>query len=525
MDEQASPHGSVTDRILGALRRRKWIALVAFLVPFSALMSTIAFLPKIYRSTATVLVERQQVPESFVKATVTSELQTRLDTISQEILSRSRLQGVIERFGLYPEARSRVAPDDLVIRMRRDIQVRLEEGGPKGATVAFAVSYTGRDPETAAQVANTLASAYVEENLKVRERQAAGTAEFLRAQLAEMKNKLDVQERQVSEFKRRNVGGLPQQIDANLSTLERLNSQLRLNSDSQTRVLERQQALRRQLAEGGPIVLGPGGGPDNLATRLAQLKQQLTELQTQYSEKYPDVIRTKNEIAVLERQMAAADKKPPPAPRETPSTDPYVGRARQALAEVEAELRVLHGEEQRLRQAIGTYQGRVESTPVREQEYQELSRDYETTREMYRSLLTKYGEAQIAESMEQRQKGEQFRILDPALPMRAPAAPKRLPLSVLALALSLGLAALAVVVMETLDTSFHSVDELRRFTSVAVLASIPVVLTDGDARRRRRAMTLALATGALGLVLIVGLSYLLAHGNESLVVLLSRGRP
>lgn len=521
--EDEGRQGSALGLVIEALRRRKWLAVVAFAVPFSAVASVAMFVPSIYRSTARVLVEGQQVPEAFVKPTVTNELGTRLDTISEEILSRSRLLGVIERFGLYPTLRGRVSSEAIVGRMRKDIHVEFTEVDPRGqrgGTVAFAISYRGRDPQAAAQVANLLAASYVEENLKVRGRQAAGTAEFLKAQLADTKKRLDEQERRVSEFKKRYVGGLPQQIEANLATLERLNAQLRLNSDNQTRAMERRQALARQMNEGG--IVGPSGEPDSLAGRISLLKQQLAELRTQFSERYPDVIRVKTEIAALERLLGdgGPDKSPP---RESSPTDPYLLRVRQTLSEVDADVRVLKSEEQRLRGAIATYQTRVESTPVREQEFQELSRDYETTKELYRSLLTKYGEAQIAESMEQRQKGEQFRILDPAIPLGEPATPKRSRLIIVGVVLSLALAVGVVLVAEKIDTSFHTVDDLRAFSTVPVLASIPLIWTETDRVRRRRRIGLAAVSGAVGLALIISAAYLVAHGNEELTSMLSRG--
>jgi len=193
--------------------RRKWLAILAFAAPMAAAVSFIAFLPNVYRSTATVLVERQLVPEAFVQSTVTSTLETRLQQISQEILSRSRLEALINRFGLYLKTRERTPIEEVIERMRDDIKLELkgvEVRGQRQATVSFAISYQGTDPGLVAQVTNTLASFYVEENLKVRERLAMGTAEFLKVQLAETKKRLDGQEQRVGVFKRRHLGELPQ---------------------------------------------------------------------------------------------------------------------------------------------------------------------------------------------------------------------------------------------------------------------------------------------------------------------------
>ena len=534
MPEEARK-GAGLDLLFAVWSRRKWLAILAFAAPLSVAISLITFLPNVYRSTATVLVERQQVPETFVQSTVTSALETRLHTISQEILSRSRLEGLITRFGLYPDFRKLVPFEQVIERMRGDIKLELKQvdvRGPRQATVAFTISYQGSEPPTVALVTNTLASFYIEENLKVRERQATGTAEFLRVQLEETKKRLDDQEQRVSQFKRRYLGELPQQMETNLAALEPLHMQLRLNADNQTRAGERRQALAGQLAEAQTLVppayaapAAPGALIEAPEARLARVKQELTTLRTQFSEKYPDVVRVKAEVAELERQVADAksgDAKAEEKPATSPAVpaSPYLLRLKEAVSEVESEGKILKGEEKRLREAIAIYQARVENVPRREQEYTELSRDYESTRALYQSLSKRHEEAQIAESMEQRQKGEQFRVLDPAVPSREPAAPKRMRLILMALALSAGLAAGALVLTEQLDTSFHTLDDLRGFSTVPVLVSIPRIVTETDARRRRWRTRLALSAAMVGLVLIIGVAYFVASGNERLVLLL-----
>src|SRR5207249_8423878 len=242
------------DLLLAVWSRRKWLAILVFLVPFACTFSLARALPDLYRSTATLLVERPQVAETFVKSSVTSEQETQLQTISQEILSRSRLQELITRFDLYPEYRKQATPEEVIERMRRDIRMEFKGMDPqvvRGPTIAFTLSFRGRDPETVAKVTNTLASSFVEENAKIRERQASGTAEFLRVQLEEMKGKLDQEERRLSEFKESHIGELPEQMEANLATLQRLNTEMRLNKENQMRALDRMERMRltRQLAE------------------------------------------------------------------------------------------------------------------------------------------------------------------------------------------------------------------------------------------------------------------------------------
>src|SRR3989442_10401560 len=531
--------GSGLDSVLAVWSRREWLAIAAFMLPLTAGVSIITFLPNIYRSTATVLMDRQQIPETFVRSTVTSALETRLHTISQEILSRSRLEDLINRFGLYADLRKRIPFEDVIGRMRSDTKLDLksvEARGQREATVAFTISYQGSDPGTVAVVTNTLASFYIEENLKTRERQATSTAEFLKVQLGETKHRLDEQEQRVSEFKRRHLGELPQQLEINLGTLERLHTQLRLNADNQTRAAERRLALSRQFAEVESVLSaspsstalgGPATPAESPELRLTRLKEDLTRLRTQFSEKYPDVVRVTGEVAALERELAEAksretkpEEKSAASPR-TPLT-PYVLRLKEALGEVDADLKVFKGEDKRLRDGIAAYQIRVENVPRREQEFRELSRDYDSTRELYQSLLKRSEEAQLAESMEQRQKGEQFRVLDPAVPNPEPAAPSRFRLLLMALVGSLGLAIGAVMLVEHADTSFHTVDDLRAFSTAPVLVSIPRIVTRTDRRRRRWHMRLAASAPFMGLAVIVGIAYFAANGNERLVSLLAQ---
>src|SRR5215510_7090337 len=446
-EEDAPPQkGVAIERLRAAWGRRKWLAILVFVVPFVAATTVIFSLPPFYRATVLVLVEGQQVPETFVPATVTSQLETRLHTINQEILSRARLESLITRFGLYPAQRKQAQNEELVERMRRDIKLDLKttpgREGYRSATTAFTLSYRGPDPQTVAQVTNTLASFYIEENLKVRERQATGTAEFLKVQLTETRKRLDELEARVSDFRRRYLGELPQQMQANLTAMENLNNQFRMNSDNQTRAIERRDSITGLLAEAASSPQLYGGTPGSPvaaeppAARLARLRVDLATARARYTEGHPSITRLTAEIAAIEQALAEA-KSGDKIDAAGLSASPYVLRLREMLQAAESDLKVLKTEEQRLRAAIAAYQTRLENTPKREQEYLEVSRDYETTKELYASLGKRFEAAQLAESMEQRQKGEQFRVLDPAVPSGVPAAPNRLKLLAMSLVLSL----------------------------------------------------------------------------------------
>ena len=515
-DAEAASRGGGLDRVWALWNRRKWLGIVVFLLPFTAATAVIMALPDLYQSTALVMIERQQVPEAFVRATVTSELEIRLHTISQEILSRSRLESLISRMGLYSDLRGKA--EEAVDRMRRDIRLELRgaDANRGNTTTSFALSYRGRDPQTVATVTNTLASFYIEENLKARERQATGTAEFLKVQLNDAKRRLDEQEARMGELQRRYLGELPQQLQGNLATLESLNTQLRINSDNQTRLAERRDQIAGQLAQAKLN----SGGPEPDEVRLARLQQELATLRIKYTDLWPDIIRIKDEIERLQKDMAAP--KPKPKPVAGPPT-PEVARLQDALGSVETELRLAKQDQTRLKQGISNYQARLDNAPKREQEYLDATRDYQGTKELYQTLSRKYDDALLAESMEQRQKGEQFRILDSALPSGTPAAPRRSRLLIASLALSLVLGAGAMVLAELLDTSFHSSRDLRAYTTVPILVNIPRIVTGADLRRRRWRFRLAAVGVLVALVVVGGSSYFFAHGNEQLAQLLSRG--
>jgi protein tyrosine kinase modulator len=502
-------------------RRRKWVGILVFSAVFAVVASLLIWLPDVYRAAATVLIERQQVSEAFVRPSVTAELETRIQTIREEIMSRARLTDLITHFDLYPDLKQKGVPLDLMVeQMRRDIQLDLngveQQLGGRGATIAFTVSYTGREPQTVARVANMLASFYVEENTKARERQATQTAEFLKAQLASIKKELDDQDNQANDFKLRHISELPQQVEANLASLERLNTQVRLNGENQIRALDRRERVEKQLAEADPATTS---AQTPAAAQLAKLRLELSALRRQFTDDYPDVVRTRLELASLEEQVAESA----PRPNSTATlTDQTRGRLGQNLKDIDAEIASLKDEERTLRQDIGGYEQRVESAPKRQQELQELSRDYATTKERYDTLLKRYEEAQLAESLEQGPNVEQFRILDPALPPRGSAAPNRLRLSLVGFILGLGLAVGAMLATERLDGTFHSVTDLRAFTTIPILVSIPMISTATDARRRRYRLAWTAISVIAGLALIVAGAHRLATGNDQVVRLMAR---
>jgi succinoglycan biosynthesis transport protein ExoP len=522
--DEAAGHDVVFD----VWHRRKWVAVVTFAAAAAAAVTIARSLPNIYRASATVLVEQPQVSEAFVRTSVTTALETRIQTIHQRVMSRDRLADVIARLNLYPELQGRAPISGIVSRMRRDIQPLefrgVEQTSARTGTIAFSLGYTGRDPETVARVVNTLAELYIEENTKSRGRQAARTAEFLGEQLEAAKQELDTLESRTSQFRVNHGSELPEQMAVNLATLERLNAKLRLNGDYQSRVMERRDRLEREIAQtrstGSPAVSTIT--PEEAT--LAKLKQELADLRRQYSDRYPDVIRLQSELARFEEQLAQRGEQVGQADGETavagttgPVTTGDSPTPKQALSQVEAELDSLKKEESFLRQLILGYEGRLENAPKRDQELRQLSSGYDTTKERYQSLLKRYEDAQLAENLEEGQNVEQFRVLDAAIPPSGPAAPDRLRLLLMGLMAALGLAFGAVLAAEKLDTTFHTVDDLRAFVRAPTLATIRAIRTPGDARRRRLRVALVAAAILVAVALIVAGADYIATGNEQIV--------
>ena len=549
-----SPRGLNLATVLETVRRRRFLALLPLVLVLAAVTTLAFFLPSLWTARATVLVNGQQIPEAYVRSSVNSgDVEARLLTLTHQILDGPRLTKIIDQYNLYPTLRQSHPPADVVERMRRDIRVEIpeerERRNREARWLVFTVAYTTTDRKVAVDVTNTLAALFDEENRRTTEQQAVGTSEFLETQLKELRTRLTGQEQKITAYKEQHLGELPEQREVNLRTIERLQMQLSIASENNRRAGERRQLINQSLndldvasamsSSGGATGL-PGETP--AAARLAALRQELTALQTTYSDKYPDVISTREQIRLLEARVAQEDKKlaaaqaaaaaspksgnaPPPnrASRDLrlAATNPYVLSLMQQLDQASVETKATAEEINAIKRQLAIYERRLEATPKREAELATITRDYETTRDTFRSLLAKRGEADIAASLEQGKKGETFRIIDPARPPERPTGPNRMRLLLVGLVLALGAAGAAVVLAEQVDTSYRRADEVRDTAGVPVLSTIPRIITDADRTTARRQRGLAMAAVAVALVLVVGGSFFVAHDNQSLVSMLS----
>jgi polysaccharide chain length determinant protein (PEP-CTERM system associated) len=502
---------------LQALTRRKTVLVLTFAAVLALTMPFVMGLPALYRASATVLVE-SQLPDGFVQG-VGGEVDNRLQAIKQEALSRARLTELVEQFNLYPTLRGKVPMELLLAQVERDISIDIENTpGGRPTAIAFKITYTGKDPETVAAVANKLASFYIAQNDHIRSRQVTRQTDVLKQSLADTKKRLDAQEGRMQAYLSSHIGRLPQQMEGNLLALNRLNGQVQFNAQQQSTLMERRQELQKQMADLEMNVVSSAAATTSSdpAVKLAVARRELADLRSRFNEKYPDVRDKQAEVDRLEREASSATGQSPT----TSALQAQRSMITTQLKEVEAKLDDLSRENRTLRSQIGNYEGRVESAPARGPEYDGLARDYQSTREAYDQLLRKYDEARLAETLTENQGGEEFRVLDAALPPPFAAGPNRMRLLVLALLGALVLAVGAALLVDQIDSSFHTVDELRSFTRVPVLVSIPRIHTIDDHRRRRVRIVAVAAATAMTLVLVGSGAFYYAHGSEGIARLL-----
>jgi polysaccharide chain length determinant protein (PEP-CTERM system associated) len=456
------------------LRRRRYF-LVPLAVVFLGACLWCALAPRKYEASTLVLVTPQRVPSELVRSTVTSGISDRLNAISQEIMSRTRLEAVIDEMRLFPKEAKTLERDALVAMVRSNITVDLPRRGPgQDGSGYFSVKYTSNEPQVAADVANRLSSLFIEENLKQREQQAVGTSEFLASELTATKEKLEQQGRILSEYKRRHMGSLPEQRDTNIRLMEQLQQLYQRNEESLRAAEDRKILIRKQMAdiESPPAtVVGPGGTaqpgrtPGTYEAQVEELKRQLADLQSRYTEKHPDIVRTRKRIADLEKSREITSVR----------NDPRYRELNNSLVALDLEINRLRFEGDKLRGQMGLYKGRIEGASVREQEMSTILQEYNNTKLAYDTLIRKSEEAQQAENLERRQKGEQFRVVDPArVPERPvqPNIPKTLFVGLFGgIVCGLG----GIFLREQLDRSFRDPEDIEATLGFKVLANIPKI--------------------------------------------------
>ena len=531
-----------------------------FLVVSFATVIITQRLPNIYTSTTLILVDPQKVPESYVKSTVTGDVRNRLGTLSQQILSYSRLQKIIDELDLYQEEKKKLPREEIVTKMRHDISTTANsEFGASQDLQAFRISYSGKEPRQVAKVVNQLATLFIDENLKAREDQTTETTDFLNTQLQETRKTLEAQEGKLREFKLKHIGEMPEQLPAGLQISGQLQSQLQSEGEALARAEQQRALLQSMMSQTFPVVdndTGDEQGPtesQRRATNVQELKApnapkqsavsadkaKLAELLAKgYKEIHPDIVKLRKKIAEDEAKQTASavvaaaplssSATPPSIPVPTPSgaadppPEPILNRVpsrpvdhynpvlQAQLGQLDDEIAKHKQQQQRLSKLIAGYQAKLELIPVREQEITGLERDYGMSKVHYGQLLDKQLSAETATQLEIRMKGQKFVVLDPALPAERPTSPNR-PLIDFGGAIGgLAIGLLLALLPEFRGMSIIAPRDITATGSLTVLEIIPVIQTEADRRVRKLRLTMATATaviGTLGLCAVVLYQY------------------
>ena len=477
-------HRPLETRDYIAILRRHWwqlmgLAILGVTIGYSVCLA----IPNRYTSQTLVLVEPPTVPDSYVKPVITEDLNQRLASMQEQILSRTRLQHIVEQFGLYKKETNQAPIEDLVGRLRRSIVVTPVTPMPQTRVQdlpGFYVSVTMDDARLAQQVCGDITSMFLEQNLHLRQQLSENTTDFLTKQLEGAKARLDEQDAKLAEFQRRHIGELPDNQQTNLSLLMGLNTQLEAVTQAISRVQQEnaftETLLAQQLAAWKSSQ--EGQNPQTLQQQLTDLQNQLGTLRARYTDSHPDAVKVKSEIGRLQKQIDEAvtrgqgqsiDKG-----AKAPLTEPaHIQQLRAQLQQDEVSTRNRTREQEQLQQQIKALQARIQMTPMVEQEFKTLTRDHQTALELYNDLLKKQNQSAMATDLERRQQGEQFRILDPPSLPEKPSFPDRVLFSLGGLVGGLALGLSLTVLLEWRDQTLRTERDIEVCMQLPTLAVIP----------------------------------------------------
>jgi len=476
--------------------------------------------PPGYRSEALILIEQQKVPTQYVTPNVVEDLQDRLQSMTQQILSRTRLQHLIEQFHLYPQEQARLTTDEVIDKMRHDILIELVKP-PTGreSLNAFRIYYSSSNPLMAQQVNSQLTSLFIEANLEERTQQSISTTQFLENQLAQARKDLAEQEGRLRVYKTSYLGELPQQEQSNLQILRGLEAQLYSLSDALGRAEQQKiylESLRTEyLAMHQSLGAADGNSQASSSTvadlALRDLRKQLAEAEAKYTPRHPDVLKLQQQINQwealkqnVETPVASSQKGQAHADIAGPASQPALIDVDSRLKAVRAEIENDKQEVDKLRKGIEAIQSRLRITPVREQQMADVTRNYENSRQYYQSLLQKKLESELATNLEKRQQGERFRIIDPPSLPQTPHEPNRVIIILVGWVAGIFAGVGLTALRESTDDTLRS-EDLGHITRFPVLARIPVLLSPREQARQKWDRTAEVAGVTLLIVLSVAI--------------------
>jgi polysaccharide biosynthesis transport protein len=516
------------------LKVRKFYLIIPAAIIFLLSLLTAILLPSIYESSSTILIEEQQIPQDFVRSTVTGFADQRIQTITQQILSRTKLWEIIKQFNLYQKMRDYYTQEEIIEEMRDDIKFdtisvdmldksKSKKGGKieNAVTIAFKISYSGKEPFTVQKVAGNLASLYLEQNLKDRQEKAETTTKFLETELKQLDERISSIGEKMTKFKQKYEGSLPELQSFNLSQAERLENdikqlenQVRASQDKkiylegqmaainpdlptagQERIMDPKtrlyglqvelaallaksspdhpdvQRLKREIAGLEKMVSAQGGQASVRRQKLTQLQMELATKKGRLSPEHPEIKKLQSEIAQIEKEKDKDISGAPNQPVMNPNNPAYIAITTQ-IQGADNEIIMYKRQQADLQNKLRMYRQRLEDTPKIEQEYAALQRDYQNAHTKHMEVMNKLLEARIAEGMEEHQKAEKFTLIDPASFPEKPVSPNRL--LIIAAGLFLGLASGVGVVLlsEQMDHSVKDAEDIAWITDLPVLGTI-----------------------------------------------------
>jgi len=473
-------------------RKYWWIVPLTVTLGVGIALAATTVLPKKYTSKTLVLIDQPTVSAEIVKPVVNEASNQRLASMQQEILSRTRLQQIIEKFSLYPEDQGKTHIEDLVLRLRNAITVSPLEAMPGTAEhqlPGFQVAVTFDNPRTAQRICSEITTMFMEQNASDMDKKSNSTTQFVSQHLEEAQQRLNEQDTKLADFKRRHIGSLSDQDQTNLALLSGMNSQLEANTQALNRTQQdkslNESLLTTQLAN-WKLATSGNGNPETLEQQLSNLQDLLSTLESRYTEEHPDVIKTKGQIEQLKKQIAAG---PRPSISTTPSRaaaiEPsQVQQFRLKIRQEDLDIADLTKRQSQIQNQINILQGRLQSSPAVEQEFKELTRNYQTALDFYNDLLRKRDQSEIAGDLNRQQEGEHFNVLDPAsLPME-PSFPKKLNFAGGGLGAGLALGFAILYLLAALDKAMHTEYDVEFCLKLPVLVAVPTLDRMGKAHGR-----------------------------------------
>lgn len=484
-------NGEFTTADVKRVLRKHWWILPTCALGFGAIGVSVATqLPKQYTSQTLVLVARQTVPDEIVRPIVTEDLTQRLASMKEQILSRTRLQPVIEKFNLYAEDRGKLHMEDLIDRLRSAVVVTPLEAMP-GIQYAnlpgFSVNVTFNNPQLAQQICTEVTSMFMEQNARSLEEKASRTTSFISQKLDEAKAKLDEQDAKLAQFQRQNMGLLPSETQRNLSLLASLNAELDATTQALTRTQQDKTMNETLLSqqEASWKASQTGQNPDSLQDQLRARQEQLAVLESRYTDEHPDVVKLKGEIQELKKRIEES-----PNPNEMPklrktTEPPNLQQLRAKIHQTETNYNELLKRQASIQERIKILESHIEASPMVELQLKELTRSYDSALAFYNDLLKKQDSTEMARDLVRQQQGEQFRVLDPPSLPTSPSFPKMLNFAGGGLGGGTVLALIILYLLMAMDKTLHTEREVEMYLKLPVLASVPVLETLAARTRSR----------------------------------------